>query len=152
MNRRYFYLIIIGLLLLSNIVLLYFAIQKPSGFNPDGPKNIIIKKLKFDEQQIISYQKLIDQHRKEIRENDAKILLLKKELYTFLNKENNYAEKDALTIEIGKIQKHVEDIHFNHFIDIKELCKPEQRTHFEKFSIELVDIFNHKKHSKPHLK
>lgn len=124
--------------------------QKPKGgFNPDRPKNIIIAKLKFNEQQVNSYQKLIDQHRKDIKENDAKILMLKNELYSLLNADNNNTKIDSLTTQIGNIQKQIEVVHFNHFLDIKALCKPEQLPNFNKLSKELTEIFNHKKHLKP---
>ena len=150
MNRKYFYIIIICLLLVSNFVLLYFVLQKPKdGFNPNGPKNIIIEKLQFDEEQVVLYQKLIDQHRKDIRENDAKILMLKNDLYSYLKIKGNATAIDSLTTEIGIIQKQIEEIHFNHFLDIKTLCKPEQLSKFNKLSEELAEIFNQKKHLKP---
>jgi periplasmic protein CpxP/Spy len=153
MNRKYFYLIIFCLLLFSNFILLYFVIQKPKGgFNPDGPKNIIIEKLKFNEQQVSEYQKLIDQHRKDIRDNDLKILELKNELYTFLNNESNVDEIDSLTTQIGNIQKQIELIHFYHFQDIKALCKPEQLSNFKDLSNELTKIFKQKKQLKPQTK
>ena len=150
MNRKYFYILTICLLLISNFVLLYFVFQKTKGgFHPDRPKNIIIKKLQFDERQIASYQKLIDQHRKDIRENDHKILSLKNELYSCLSNKGSASTIDSLTSEIGKIQKQIETIHFNHFLDIKGLCTSEQLPKFEELSKELSEIFNHKNHLKP---
>lgn len=153
MNRKYFYLIIFCLLLFSNFILLYFVMQKPKGgFNPDEPKNIIIEKLNFDEQQVNSYQKLINQHRKDINENDAKILELKNELYSFLKDDVKDNEIDSLTTQIGKIQKQIELVHFNHFLDIKTLCKPQQLSNFNDLSNELTKIFNHKKQLKTQTK
>ena len=150
MNRKNFYLLIICLLLISNFVIFFFVIKKPKeGFNPDGPKNIIIEKLQFDDKQIVLYQKLIDQHRKDIKENDAKILSLKKELYSYLNTKGNEIKIDSLTSNIGKIQKNIEDIHFKHFLNIKELCKPMQLAYFEELSENLTEVFNQKKHQKP---
>jgi len=146
MNRTKFYNIIICLLLISNFVLLYFALQKSSrGFDPDGPKNIIIEKLHFDENQIKSYQKLIDKHRKDIRKNNDQILMLKKELYSNLKTNDSKKELDSIATQIGVIQKQIEEIHFNHFLDIKALCKPEQLSKFDSLSEELTEIFNHKK-------
>jgi periplasmic protein CpxP/Spy len=125
MNRKYYYLIIICLLLISNFVLLYFFIQKPKlPLNPEGPRRMIIEKLQFDDQQILSYQILIDQHRKEIKENDIQILNLKKELYSYLKSKNNDQKIDFLTTEIGKVQSRIEATHFRHFQQIKALCKP----------------------------
>jgi periplasmic protein CpxP/Spy len=153
MNRKYFYLIIFCLLLFSNFILLYFVMQKPKGgFKPDGPKKIIVEKLQFDEEQIVLYQKLIDQHRNDIRKKDAEILMLKRELYYYLTTNESETSIDSLTTEIGITQKQIEKIHFNHFLDIKALCKPQQLLKFNMLSEELIEIFNHKKHLKPQTK
>lgn len=147
MNKKHFYIFVIGLLVVSNFFLLYFLLQKPKGhMPPDGPKNIIIERLNFDDNQIIDYEKLIHQHRKDIRENDLKILGLKNELYLLLMENEVESSIDSLTTEIGKIQKNIEKIHFSHFQDIKALCKQEQIDEFEILSKELAAIFNHKKH------
>lgn len=153
MNRKYFYLLIIGLLLISNLVLLYFALNKPiGGFNPDSPKKIVIEKLHFDDQQIRAYQGLIDTHRKEIKDKNDKLLSIKKELYTLLNTQTNDKKVDSLTTEMGLIQKQIEIIHYKHFLDIKTLCKPEQFTFFDELSDELIEVFNFRKKMKPNAK
>ena len=105
--------------------------------------------MQFDEDQIASYQKLIDQHRNDIKANDAKIITHKKELYLLLNEDKSDYKIDSLTTEIAAIQKQIELIHFNHFIDIKALCKPEQLASYEELSEELTEVFNQKKHTKP---
>jgi len=95
MNRRKFYLLLIGLLIISNLATLFFMMQnrkhKPSD---DGPKKVIIEKLAFDEEQIVAYEKLIDQHRMDIHANDQKIIQLKKELYRLLLKRYSNQERD----------------------------------------------------------
>lgn len=149
MNKKYFHLLIISLLLVSNLALLYFLIQKPkNSFHQNRPKNIITEKLQFDDQQIVSYQKLIDQHRKDIRENDIKILTIKNELYSYLNNKGSASTIDSLISEIGLTQKQIEEIHFNHFLDIKALCKPEQLSNFYSLTEELTEIINQNRHLK----
>lgn len=149
MNKTNFYILVICLLLISNFVLLYFALQKPSrGFDPDSPKNTIIEKLHFDENQIEAYQKLIDKHRKDIKKNNDQILMLKKELYSNLKNDDSKRELDSITTQIATIQKQIEEIHFNHFLDIKALCKPNQLSEFDELTDELTEIFNSKKHPK----
>ena len=130
------------------MILIYLIAQKPNvGFDPDGPKNFIIKQLDFDVNQIKTYEELIDQHRKDIRENDRKIQNLKKNLYSLLLNENKQ-KADSLALEIGKIQTKIETIHFNHFLDIKALCKPNQINNFNMLSYELLEVFNHNKQPK----
>ena len=98
------------------------------------------------------YQKLIDQHRNDIRKKDAEILMLKRELYYYLTTNESETSIDSLTTEIGITQKQIEKIHFNHFLDIKALSKPQQLLKFNMLSEELIEIFNHKKHLKPQTK
>lgn len=143
MNRRKFYLLLIGLLIISNLATLFFMMQnrkhKPFGY---GPKKVIIEKLAFDEEQIVAYEKLIDQHRMDIRTNDQKIIQLKKELYRLLLKRYSNQETDSLTKEIGHTQQEIERIHFNHFKDIKSICTPEQMPNFDLLIGELDILFN----------
>jgi Spy/CpxP family protein refolding chaperone len=143
MNRKIFYPLLIGLLIISNLATLYFVMQKGKHKHfGQGPKKVIIEKLDFDENQIVAYEKLIDQHRIEIRAKDQKIIQIKKELYRLLNKSNSIQETDSLTKEIGREQQEIERIHFNHFKDIKSICKPEQISYFELLVDELDMLFN----------
>jgi protein CpxP len=143
MNRKIFYPLLIGLLIISNLATLYFVMQKGKHKHfGQGPKKVIIEKLDFDENQIVAYEKLIDQHRIEIRAKDQKIIQIKKELYRLLNKSNSIQETDSLTKEIGREQQEIERIHFNHFKDIKSICKPEQIPYFELLVDELDMLFN----------
>ena len=143
MNRRKFYLLLIGLLIISNLATLFFMMQKRihKPFD-DGPKKVIIEKLAFDEEQIVAYEKLIDQHIMDIRANDQKIIQLKKELYHLLLKRYSNQEIDSLTNEIGCTQQEIERIHFNHFKGIKAICTPEQMPNFDLLVGELDILFN----------
>ena len=151
MNRIRFYLLLIGLLLLSNLATVFFVIEKGKHKDVEqGPKNIIIEKLAFDKQQSAAYQKLIDQHRKDIGARDQEIILLKKELYSLLRSEGNELMSDSLTTEIGRIQKEIESTHLEHFKDIRAICKPEQRERFNGLLDELEILFRKNIHSSEH--
>lgn len=143
MNRNFFYPLLIGLLIVSNLATLFFVMQKGKHKSfGEGPKKVIIEKLAFDEKQIIAYEKLIDQHRIDIHANDQKIIQLKKELYGLLLKRYSKQETDSLTNEIGRTQQEIERIHFNHFKDIKAICTPEQMPNFDLLIGELDILFN----------
>ncbi len=146
MNKNNFLLSIILLLAICNVALLFFLLKKPKErLDHDRPKNIIIEKLHFDQNQIVDYQKMIDQHRIDVKKNDSKILELKNELYQLLLEDKPSAKSDSIALEIGKIQQEIETIHFRHFQDIKKLCKPEQVGDFQALAKDLTKIFNHKK-------
>jgi protein CpxP len=153
MNRKYFNLSIISVLLISNLLLIYNLVQKPNKKNENNPRNIVIQTLEFDDRQIAQYDVLVDAHKKEIREQNDKIDELKNTLYEILpNDTIDKPKVDSLTSKIGIIQRDIEDIHFNHFMDIKQLCKPSQYASFKKLSSDLQKIFsgkrNHEKQPK----
>ena len=60
MNKKHFYtLTIVGLLLVNLMLIGFITFQKKGRPHPMQPKNIIIDKLNFDNDQIASYELLI---------------------------------------------------------------------------------------------
>ena len=146
MNRKYFILFVISGLLISNLMLVYYLVQKPNMNEENSPRNIIIDALQFDDDQSAKYDKLIITHKKEIREKNDQINVLKNTLYEMLPTDNISKTKvDSITKEIGNIQYAIENIHFNHFMDIKHLCTPSQLPAFMELSSELQKIFHAKR-------
>ena len=109
------------------------------------PKTLIIEKLKLDASQIENYELLIDEHRAKIRLTEDKIRKSKNELYQLL-KENtlNENDKNAIIDSLAKYQKQIELIHFDHFQEIKKLCKKEQLDNFNSLTNELSRMFSKK--------
>lgn len=146
MNKKTFIILLISLLVLSNFIMAWFLIKpKPHRFGPDQPKNIIIKKLRFNDNQVEKYELLIDEHRKEIRKRDEKIMNLKNKLYLGLNNNTDSSSVNVLMDSITSIQKEIELIHYRHFQDIKSLCEGDQLNDFSKLSQELSKIFSPQK-------
>ena len=74
MNKLKFLVMIIVILFAGNMILLAVYVQhKKESFNPDKPKNIIIERLDFDDDQITAYSMLVDEHRKVIRSKNSEI-------------------------------------------------------------------------------
>lgn len=146
MNKNRFYLFLVISLILSNALLLFLLFGKPrkdGRFGEDRPKNMVIEKLRFDKNQIAEYEKLIQNHRHQIREKDDEILKLKNELYSDLkNSQQNSAKNDSIIAKIADVQKQVEYIHFQHFLEIKKLCRPEQKAYFDQLADEISAIFS----------
>ncbi len=138
---------VIALLLLNIGTLGFLFVSGPKqGHRPPPhgrpePREIIIEKLHFDEQQIEAYELLIREHRKQIDAVDEKIRDTKNSLYALLNS-NDSSSKDSLIIALGNYQKEIETTHFNHFADIKKLCKPDQMDDFEELTKELSRLFS----------
>jgi len=150
MNKEKFLKIIIFFLILLNVLLITFMINKHKRpFNPDGPRHEIIKRLAFDQKQIEKYDILIASHRKSIKENDFKIISLKQALYAHLTETKvDSSMVDTTTKQIAEIQKAIELSHFNHFKAVKALCTPKQEELFKSLALDLQNIFDHQKRMK----
>lgn len=147
MNRTRFYQVVIVLLLVSNLLLVFFCVwpARRHGHDADSPRDIIIRKLDMDKEQVRLYDRLIQKHRSEIAERDRQMMDCKNTLYALLPMDAQPATTDSLTTAIAAIQKDIEQIHFEHFLQIKALCRPEQLPAYEELSHEIAAIFNHPK-------
>lgn len=149
MSKQKFYIVVIIGLLVSNLLLIGFTFPKrghkapPKGMKHEGPKNIIIEKLKFDDAQVASYNDLIEAHQANIREQDERIFAIKNSMYESLNKIDAKLS-DSLSGEIASAQKAIEILHYNHFLDIKKLCKPEQLKDYEMLTKDIAKLFSRK--------
>lgn len=133
-------LVAIGLLI-SNLMLIGFIMfGKHRPPNWQGPKKIISEKLHFDAKQIEDYEKLISVHSMKIASQDSLIRQSKKELFDNLVT-NNIEKKDSLLNKLGKLQMQIEDIHYQHFLDIKKICKENQLQYFDSLVGELTRLF-----------
>ena len=145
---------VIGLLVI-NFGTLAFLLLNGKGHRPpqegrQKPKEIIIKKLHFDEAQQNEYSKLIEWHRGEITKLDGNIREAKNELYSeLLQPKTNIKTKDSLILVINSNQKQIEQTHFKHFEDIKKLCHENQKEDFNELTNELGRIFAPNKPRRP---
>lgn len=139
---------VIGLFVLNACLLAFFFFSKPG--NPgkpppvagEGPRKIIIERLHFTPEQQQQYETLIQAHRHAINDLDRKIRDTKQELYNTLSAKNDVPEKDSLLDRVSELQKKVETVHYEHFISIRKLCKPEQLPYFNDLTAELAKLFS----------
>lgn len=139
------------LLAILNIILVAFVLNKPhhrGQHRPDSNKRMIIEKLQLDKDQVAQYKVLIQEHRHAVSSLDKEIMQGKYELYSLLNQDDE-SENDALIEFIIEKQKAIEEVHFNHFEQIKSLCRGDQNGKFEALSEELARMFAH--HPQPKL-
>jgi hypothetical protein len=142
MNKfKFLKLIIIGLLVSNGILL--FMLTK-GHVRKGGPKTIIIEKLHFDKEQIKNYETYIQQHRKAIDNNEAALNKLRSTLFEQLKYQQDTIKIDSLISIIAKQQTLAERINYNHFLEIKRLCKPSQQKYFDELTIEIANLFSSK--------
>jgi len=139
-------------LLVLNFGILAFLFLSKNNDGPRGkkmPREIVIEKLHFDESQIVEYDKTIKLHQETIRSIDDSIRNTRNELYKLLNSETiDSSKRDSLYLKFADFQKQIETTHFNHFLEIKKLCKKEQLTDFNNLTEELSKIFNNRRKPK----
>jgi len=97
--------------------------------------------LHFDNKQIAEYEKLIILHRTEIKAKDALIRQAKNELYGCIAS-NNVSLKDSLQYKLGQLQIEIEEINYNHFLDIKKLCNQNQLADYNDLLNDLTKLFS----------
>jgi len=127
---------IIGVLLLSNIAMLYFYLTKKNCEDnrpPDKPRGeFMVEKLKnevgFTDSQIAQYRELRAKHKEGMKPMFDDIFNAKDSLYKLLVLPQ--APSDAVVKhyleEIGNKQEIIDQRIFNHFLSLKQLCTPEQ--------------------------
>ena len=140
MNKVKFLVIAIIGLLISNIVLFIIITKEYQRKAP--PKTFIINKLGFDKQQISNYEVYIRKHQKAITDNENKMNELRANLFSQLKYEQNKPKIDSLISGIAKQQYWAEYINYNHFLEIKSLCKPSQQKDFKELTHEIAALFS----------
>jgi protein CpxP len=153
MNRtKLLTIAVIGLLLINlgtlGVMMMHKPPRPPHGEIPppppngEGPKQIIIDRLHFDENQQKQYEVFISEHRKKTDDLHNASKELHNQLYIMLKSESiDKAKSDSLIEEIADNQKAIENLNFNHFQEIKSICKPEQLEDFNELAGELAMLF-----------
>lgn len=158
MNKNKLLIFLIAGLLISNILLVVFMLKGrgpghgPPPFHRGGPRDLIIERLHFDEAQVQQFEKLIQEHQKNLRTEDEALMTIKNTLYSNLKSEENKTVTDSLINSMVAIQNKIEHVHYSHFQDIKKLCKPEQLEDFNELASELSRLFGPPKGPPPHHK
>jgi protein CpxP len=144
MNKTTLLTIAAVVLFLLNIGVISFLIMnKPPRPGEEGPKRIIIERLRFNTEQADRYEDLIEQHKREIGPINDEIAATKNQLYKTLPSPDPVKE-DSLTALIGRLQERMEHIHYRHFLAIKQLCRADQRNDFDALTNDLSEYFSPK--------
>jgi protein CpxP len=140
MNKTKFLITIIIGLFITNGFLLY--VLSKVHLRKGGPKNYIIEKLHFDDEQIKKYEVYIEHHRKSIKDNEMIMNDLRNSLFEQLKQDTS--KVDSLISLISKQQSIIETINYNHFLEIKRICKPSQQAYFSNLTEDISYLFSSK--------
>lgn len=133
-------LIIVALLLVNIMLLVTLYVGKPAQNQFNRPKELIIERLGFEEMQISDFEGLVVEHFTEVRKVQSEIRVYKQEINSDLLLENPEMN-DSLNNLLSNCFKKMEELHFKHMRDIKDICNPEQKLIFNKMVPELGEIF-----------
>lgn len=141
MTRTRLLSIAVVVLVLMNMatlgVLFFREPPHPEHRKHEGPKAIIIERLKLDEGQVASYEELIRDHRSKIDELDKRMMELRARLYDV----NDPQSADPIIDLIGETQGEIERVHTDHFGRIRALCRPDQLPSFDALTKDLAGCF-----------
>ena len=148
MNKtRLLTLAVLALLAINMGLLTFLFFGKPprpprggAAGGQDGPKQVIIDKLHLGEKQVARYEVLIEQHRASLKPLNEEIQETKSRLYATLANEV-ITDKDSLIDRLGDLQMQIENVHYEHFLEIKKLCTHQQMADFKALSGELAKYF-----------
>ena len=106
-----------------------------------GPRNEIIDRLHFDAAQVTQYDSLIVTHRKMVGEKEKEIRGLRTALFMGVSDGIDSKLKDSWIRQIGVLHADIQQIHYAHFLDIQQICKPEQQGDFALLTKDLSKMF-----------
>jgi len=133
-------LVILFLVLSNAIALGFLFFDNKTHSQPPKPMEVIVEKLQFDENQQQEFTKLVRVHRKDVKSIHLSIVRLKNNMYQGLKKEIPVVNDSLLTLVANSV-KELERIHYEHFMDIKNLCDSSQRTNFNELANNLGFLF-----------
>lgn len=133
MENLKFYKIAIVLLLLLNIGTLSFLwMHRPPPPDQRGPFQFLIRATGMDEEQQKAYAQLRDKHRSQVEAFKTQNSALRKQLFGLL------AQQGAgdpmvlqLTDSIASIKRQEEILTYEHFRQVRAICRPDQQTRFD---------------------
>ena len=145
---------VIGLLIL-NFGTLAFLFFKPDGRPPhippgEGPKQLIIERLGFDEAQQKQYSLIVDEHRNKMHELNRASREMHNQLYSQLKDQViNKTKADSIIRKIAENQTELDNLNFDHFQKIKTICKNDQLDKFNALVDDLTELFSPHHNGRP---
>lgn len=127
-------------LLISNMVILAFIFfEKPTRADNKGPAKFIIKELNLNAAQIENFNQLKFAHQDSVRSLKNTGRELREDYFKLLrNDTTDNILADQLLMQIGNNQKAIEQITFEHFQSVKNICDSVQKVKFDSIILEVI--------------
>jgi uncharacterized membrane protein len=146
----------VGVLALLNIVLIISIWGNPQRQRPPmpegGPAKMIIAELRLNPEQVKAFEKLKDEHHSAVVELQRKGKELRDGLFDLLKQEHaDSSEVRRRMAEIGENQVAIENVTFDHFQKVRQLCDAEQKKRFDAIINDVLHRMAgpHREHDRP---
>ncbi len=133
-----FILIVINvgiLILLLNQSSPIFKLRHP---HEGGPGKFIVEKLKLNTEQIDQFEILKKSHQKSMRDLNQEGKYLREVYFSGLKSNQVNHQSDSVLNLILENQKEKEQVTFNHFREVKNICNETQKTIFDTILNEIL--------------
>ena len=103
---------------------------------------MIIEKLQLDTKQQAVFEAMVELQIKRVKKDEKQIIATKENLYRLLTQpEIDLKAKDSLIEVLGNLQKEIENSRFNHFKEVRKICKTlQQKENFNILTLELAKM------------
>lgn len=132
--------LVIALLLLNFGLVGFFFYNQKSEPEFKKPKEHIITKLEFTNEQIVEYESTIEAHKSAVNNKEKEISKLRNDLFHCL-KNDEHEKANNIRKKFGRAHEEMEQIHYNHFMKIKSICKEDQLDEFDELLDEISGMF-----------
>lgn len=114
----------------------------PNRKNPGRPDEVIINRLKLNKDQVLQFENLKDEHRKQTEDLQFASKKLHDEYFGLLKSDTpDTVKASQLLVELGKNQQQLDKVTFEHFRKIKDICDKDQKQLFNTFIDEIAASF-----------
>jgi Spy/CpxP family protein refolding chaperone len=114
----------------------------PNRKKPGRPDEVIINRLKLNKDQILQFENLKNEHRKQTEELQFTSKKLHDEYFGLLKTDiPDTTKASQLLKDLGKNQEQLDKVTFEHFGKIKSICDKDQKLLFNTFIDEIAGSF-----------
>jgi len=140
-NTRFLKIIIIVLLLVNIATLSFMWVSHnrhggghmpPPPHGRGGPNafEFLVHELKLDEGQVKQFEEMRNKHHLNVQDIQEKSRDMHHRFFNLLAK-NDSTSAVPLADSMAQYQKQIELLTFNHFLQVRAICKPEQQKKFD---------------------
>ncbi|MEL6537365.1 MAG: hypothetical protein AAFQ98_18230 [Bacteroidota bacterium] len=157
MKDRSGYKIGFFVMLLMNGVMLFFLFQRPKPHPPGGGPSVqghatfqrIKDLLQLDDRQVEAFEELAMDHRRTLRRIEDEQGEVLQAYFSYLKMDQVPAQQGEELQEFLQLEQEKIEYTFQHFQELKALCRPDQLTEIETLTEEILQVLGPQEKNPP---